>query len=195
MLPVIDGTPVNTVQQFSKISTSRQGQKILDDLNLAIDCHTCGTVAYYGRLFGVFLTKSLKNDFSTLLWSSVDPSSGTDGSILLHMICSHIHRNHTAFVNSIKNTIHLSTLSECKDDVQLYLWFIHDNLHLISSTGATDSSNNDLTPHILLQLQGTKIPILQKPLHWYWECMEGKLLQTPLKLLQMVDEESQILVT
>jgi hypothetical protein len=67
-------------------------------------------------------------------------------------MCTHIHRNHTAFVESIKNNICLTTLQEHKDNVSLFLRSIQDNLRLISSTGDEDSSHNDLLPHIFLQL-------------------------------------------
>lgn len=60
--------------------------------------------------------------------------------------------------------------------------------------GNIDAENNDLIPHILLQLQCTKIPLFQQAiLHWHRQYMEGKLQLTLLKLIQMADEESQIL--
>ena len=137
---------------------------------------------------------TLSNDFLTILYSRIPPRYSADGSLLLHTMCTHIHRNHTAFVESIKNTIRLTTLHEHKDDVSLFLRSIQDNLRLISSTGDEDSSHNDLLPHIFLQLRATKIPIFQQEvLRWHRQYMEGKMKTTPLKLVQMADEECQIL--
>jgi hypothetical protein len=109
-------------------------------------------------------------------------------------MCTHIHQNHTAFVESIKNKIRLTTIQEYKDDAPNFLRALQDDLGLISSMGNIDAENNDLIPHILLQLQCTKIPLFQQAiLHWHRQYMEGKLQLTPLKLIQMADEESQIL--
>lgn len=109
-------------------------------------------------------------------------------------MCTHIHRNHVAFVESIKNKIRMSSLSEFKDDVPTFLRFLQDNLRLITSTGAEETSNNDLIPHILLQLRNTKIPLFQQSiLKWHREYMENKLSTTPMKLVAMADEECQVL--
>jgi hypothetical protein len=109
-------------------------------------------------------------------------------------MCTHIHQNHTAFVESIKNKIRLTTIQEYKDDAPNFLRALQDDLGLISSMGNIDAENNDLIPHILLQLQCTKIPLFQQAiLHWHRQYMEGKLQLTPLRLIQMADEESQIL--
>lgn len=114
--------------------------------------------------------------------------------MLLHTMCTHIHRNHIAFVESIKNTICLSTLQDHKDDVEQYLRHLQTNLRLISSTGENDKANNDLIPHILLQLRYTKILIFQQSvLKWHREHLEGKLSVTPLTLVCMADEETQVL--
>jgi hypothetical protein len=91
-------------------------------------------------------------------------------------MCHHIHRNHTVFVQSIKDKIGQSTLAEHKDDMAVFLQFLQNNLHLISSTGAADTSNNDLIPHILTHLRCSKIPIFQQTiLKWHWKYMENKL--------------------
>jgi hypothetical protein len=153
-----------------------------------------GTAAYHARLFGVFLTNSMSNVFLTILYSRIDPKYSMDGPLLLHTMCHHIHRNHTAFVESIKVKIRQSTLAEHKDDMAVFLQFLQNNLHLITSTGATDTNNNDLVPHILTQLCCSKIPIFQQTiLKWHRKYMEGTLALTPMQLVQMANEESQIL--
>jgi len=114
--------------------------------------------------------------------------------MLLHTMCTHIHRSHVAFVESIKNTIRLSTLQDHKDDVEQYLRHLQTNLRLISSTGESDKTNNNIIPHILLQLRYTKIPIFQQSvLKWHRGYLEGKLSLTPLTLVRMADEETQVL--
>ena len=75
-----------------------------------VDRLTRGTTAYYARLFGVFLSNSLTNDFLTLLYSRTNPAYSADGPLLLHTLCTHIDRNHIAFVESIKTAIRSSML-------------------------------------------------------------------------------------
>ncbi len=87
---------------------------------------------------------SLTTDFVALLHSRIDQKYSTDGPTLLFTMCFHLHRNHLAFLESIKNKIRLSTLVEFKNDVPSFLRFLQDNLHLITSTGAADNANNDL---------------------------------------------------
>lgn len=77
---------------------------------------------------------------------------------------------------------------------QPFLCFLQSNLWFITSTGADDVSNNDLIPHILLQLWNTKIPLFQQSvLKWYQEYMENKLSTTLAKLVAMADDECQVL--
>jgi hypothetical protein len=137
---------------------------------------------------------SLTNDFAALLHSRIDPAYSSDGPLLLHTMCTHIHRNHIAFVESVKGKIRLATLVEYKDDVPEFLRFLQDNLRLITSAGHDDEAHNDLIPHILLQLRNTKIPIFQQTiLKWHRQYMENKLKLTSNKLVTMADEECQIL--
>jgi hypothetical protein len=117
-----------------------------------------------------------------------------DGPLLLHTMCHHIHRNHIVFVESIKDKIRHSTLAEHKDDMAVFLRFLQNNLRLISSKGVVDTSNNDLVLHILTQLCCSKIPLFQQTIvKWHRKYIEGKLLLTPLQLVQMANDESQIL--
>jgi len=117
-----------------------------------------------------------------------------DGPLLLHNMCHHIHRNHIAFMESMKDKIRTTTITKHQDDMAALLCFLQNNLYLISSTGATDTSNNDLLPHILNQLGRSKTPLFQQAiLKWHCKYMEGKLSLTPMQLVQMADEESQIL--
>jgi hypothetical protein len=122
------------------------------------------------------------------------PAYSADGPLLLQTMCTHINMNHTAFVESIKNTIHLTTFQEHKDNVLSFFRSLQDTLWLISSTGEKDTANNDLISHILLQLQCTKIPLFQQAvLCYHHEYMEGKLEHPTKKLIWLADEESQIL--
>jgi hypothetical protein len=70
----------------------------------------------------------------------------------MRKMCNHIHRIHLTFIESIKNKIYLSTLTEVKQEVPSFLHFLQDNLRLITLTGASDTTNNGFIPHILLQL-------------------------------------------
>jgi hypothetical protein len=96
--------------------------------------------------FGLFLMNSITNDFGSLLHSRIDSEYCSDGPLLLITMCQHTHRNHLAFLESIKNKIHLATLAEYDNDVPKFLRFLNDNLKLISSTGALADEHNDLIP-------------------------------------------------
>lgn len=135
---------------------------------------------------------SITNELVCLLHSRIDPKFSNDGPLLFFIMCNNIHRNHLAFIESIKHKIRLSSLDEYKDDVQAFLRFIQDNLCLITSTGAEDGMRNDLIPHLLLQLCNTKIPMFQQPvLKWHRKYMENNLKITPLTLVTMADNECQ----
>ncbi len=192
-----EGQSIDLVRQFSKVTSAtvlQRAQDLWGAAGAATQHHTRGSATYNARLLGVFLMNSLTNDFAALLHSRIDPAYSSDGPLLLHTMCTHIHRNHIAFVESVKGKIRLATLAEYKDDVPEFLRFLQDNLRLITSAGHDDEAHNNLIPHILLQLRNTKIPIFQQTiLKWHRQYMENKLKLTSNKLVTMADEECQIL--
>jgi hypothetical protein len=194
---VQDNESIDLVRHFSKVSQAtiqNKAKELWDNPDSWSLRHTRGTPTYNSRLLALFLMNSLTPEFAALLHSRIDPTYSTDGPTLLFTMCFHIHRNHIAFVESIKNKIRLSTLSEFKNDVPSFLRFLQDNLRLITSTGATDNTNNDLIPHILLQLRTTTIPLFQQSvLKWQRKYMENSLPLTAPSLVSMADEECQVL--
>jgi hypothetical protein len=156
---------VDMILQFSKVDAStvlNNTAALWDKPTAATDSHTRGTPAYLSRLLGMFLLNSITNDLALLLLSRIDPKYSSDGPLLLYTMCSNIHCNHLAFVESIKNKIRTTTLSNINNDVQVFLRFLNDNLTLITSTGSNANEHKDLIPHILLQLCSTTIPIFQQ---------------------------------
>jgi hypothetical protein len=166
-----------------------QAKHLWDSPDSETQRHTRGTSTYNTRLFGVFLLNSLTPDFVALLFGRIDQTYQMDGPLLFLTMCTHIHRNHIAFVESIKNRIRLSTLAEHKNDVQAYLRFLLKNLRVINSTGDEESAHNDLLPHIFMQLRSTTIPTFQqKVLKWQRSYMENTLHTSPSKLVRLADE-------
>lgn len=192
-----DGSKTDLVRHFSQVkqeTVQNKAKELWDSPNSMTLRHTRGSETYNSKLLAIFLTNSLAADFAALLHSRIDPSYSTDGPTLLFTMCIHIHRNHLAFIESIKNKIRMATLTEYKNDVSAFLRYIHNNLRLITSTGAADTAHNDLIPDILLQLQSTTIPLFQQSvLKWQRDYMESKLVLTPSSLIKLADEESQIL--
>jgi hypothetical protein len=193
-----DNETIDMVQHFSKIKESTilsQAKTLWDAPDSHQQSHTRGTPTYYARLFGVFLMNSLTNDFALLLHSRIDQKYSADGPTLLYTMCSHIHRNHLAFVESIKTNIRSSSLASFNNDVPAFLRFLSDNLKLISSAGPTDKQHNDLIPHIFLQLRSTTIPVFQQTiLLWQREYFNNKKPDlTPSVLVHEANEECQIL--
>jgi hypothetical protein len=98
------GMQLNLVQEFSKNNKDvilARAKTIWDNPNIAVVCHTRGTMAYHARLFGVYLTSSMTSKFLTVLYSQLDPEYSMDGPLLLHTICHHIHRNHVTQRSSV----------------------------------------------------------------------------------------------
>jgi hypothetical protein len=188
---------IDLIHQFSKVTLAdiqNQAKVLWTAPDVELLRHTHGTATYNARLFGVFLLNSLTPDFAALIFSRIDQTYSMDGPLLFITMCQHIHRNHLAFVESIKNKIRLSTLAEHKNDVPAYLQFLQRNLRVITSTGDADTLHNDLLPHIFMQLRSTTIPIFQqKVLEWQQNYMENKLQTSPFKLVKMADDECQIL--
>jgi hypothetical protein len=117
---------------------------------------------------------SLTVEFTTILHSKIDQDFSNDGPLLLFTMCNHIHRNHLAFIESIKNKNRMATLAEFKNNVQGFLSFLQDNLRLITSAGVDKMDHTDLVPHILLQLRTTTIPVFQQSvLTWQHEYMKN----------------------
>ncbi len=141
-------------------TVQNQAKLLWDDPDVDVNRHKRGTVIYTARLFGVFLLNSLTPEFAALLHSRIDPEYSADGPLLFITMCNHIHRNHLAFVESIKNKIRLSTLSKHKNDMAGYVRFFF-NLRIITSMGSDDKANNDLILHSFMQLHLTTIPIFQ----------------------------------
>jgi len=188
---------VDLVTQFSKVKEEtiiNQAKKLWDTVDASTQSHTRGATTYNSRLLGLFLMNSLTPEFAALLHSRIDSKYCIDGSLLLHTMCQHIHRNHLAFVESIKTKIRESTLVEFNNDVPKYLRFLTSNIKLITATGAEDADHNDLIPHLLQQLCSTNIPFQQTILQWQREYFENKLKLTPPLLLTKADQECQILM-
>jgi hypothetical protein len=109
-------------------------------------------------------------------------------------MCQHIHRNHLAFVESIKHKIPQAMLQEFQNDLPAYLQFLSNTVKLISLTGYQDQEHNDLLPHLLLQLRSTTIPMFQQSvLKWQREYFENTLALTLSSLISKADKECQIL--
>jgi hypothetical protein len=158
-------TTVDLVTQFSKVKDTtvlQQAKLLWDAPDTSTQSHTRRTVTYHNRLLGLFLMNSITPEFAALLHSRIDSQYCSDGALLLHTMCQQIHRNHLAFVESIKTKIRASTLPEFSNDVPKYLRFLNSNLKLMLSTGPNKKEHNDLIPHILNQLHGTTIPIFQQ---------------------------------
>jgi hypothetical protein len=192
-----DHEKVDIVQHFSKLNEATVKERAValwNDPDASTQCHQRGTPMYYACLLGVFLMNSITNEFALLLHSRIDHAYSSDGPLLLYTMCSHIHRNHLAFVESIKNKIRSSSLASFNNDVQSFLNYLTDNLKIITSTGASEKAHNDLIPHIFLQLRATTIPIFQQSiLQWQREYFENKLDITPLSLVRKADTECQVL--
>jgi hypothetical protein len=192
-----DGLQLDIVRNFSKLrleTVLNQAKLLWDASNAVTERHVRGTQIYNSRLLALFLMNSLTPEFATLLHSRIDLDYSTDGPLLLFTMCNHIHRNHLAFVESIKNKIRLATLGEFKNNVQEFLRFLQDNLRLITSTGEDTTAHTDLVPHILLQLRTTTIPVFQQSvLTWQREYMENKLKLSPSSLVTLADQECQVL--
>jgi hypothetical protein len=186
---VQDGIDVDLVLQFSKLTTATvfaQAKRIWDAPDASIRSHTRGSDAYNAN--------SLTHDFAAIFHSRIDLLYCSNGPLLLHTMCQHIHCNHLAFVETIKNKIRLATLAEFKNDVQAYLHFLTDNLKLISSTEATDTEHKDLLLHLFLQLRTTTIPVFQQSvLKWQRDFLENTLSLTPSTLVSKADQECQML--
>jgi hypothetical protein len=192
-----DSKQVDLVRNFSQITQEiiqKRASELWDNPDSLIMRHSRGTDIYNSRLLALFLMNSLTADFAALLHSRINPKYSSDGPTLLFTMCTHIHWNHLAFVESIKNKIRLATLSDYKNDVPKFLRFLQDNLRLIISTGVADRTHNDLIPHILLQLRSTTIPFFQQSvLKWQRDYMENTLILTPSSLVTLADEECQVL--
>jgi len=192
-----NGKLVDLVLQFSAIkeeTVKAQAKCLWDTPDAVTQRHMQGSATSNARLFGTFLLNSMTPEFSAIVFSRIDPQYCSDGPLILFVMCQHIHRNHLAFVETTKNKIRLSTLSEHKNDVRTYLRFLHDNLKVISSTGSDDNEHKDLIPHILLQLRTTTIPLFQQSiLKWQREYFENTFPLTPSLLVQKADQEVQIL--
>jgi len=95
-----------------------------------IQWHMGGTKAYCSRLFGLFLLNSLTPTFAATLHSRIDQKYSSDGPLLLVTMCNHVHRNHLAFVESVKHKLRTTNLQDHNNDVPKYLQFLQDNTHL-----------------------------------------------------------------
>jgi hypothetical protein len=97
---------IDLVLQFLKITTATvlaQAKRIWNAPDASILSHTRGSNTYNARLLGVSLMNSLTPDFAAILHSRIDPLYCSNGPLLLHTMCQHIHHNHLTFIKTIKN--------------------------------------------------------------------------------------------
>lgn len=130
---VQEGVSIVMIRQFSKVSLSSvqsTAAQLWDDPQSHIQWHMGGTKAYCSRLFGLFLLNSLTPTFAATLHSRIDQKYSSDGPLLLVTMCNHVHRNHLAFVESVKHKLRTTNLQDHNNDVPKYLQFLQDNTHL-----------------------------------------------------------------
>jgi hypothetical protein len=115
--------------------------------------------------------------------------------LFLWMICNHIHRNNVTFVESVKQKILSSTLSQFEDDVCKYILHIKDNLHLITVNDSSPNDHNDQVIQIFTQLTSSSIKsFADKMKELYVDYLEAKLPNlTPDMLLKAANDKMQVL--
>jgi hypothetical protein len=158
------------------------------------DKHSIDHPTYNARVLARLLLRSVTDDFSITIINRIPQDYHNDGPLILWMICSNIHRNNIAFIETIKTKIRESNVSQFGDDICKYIIHIKDNLCLIT-TADTSSEHNDLLTHILLQLCASPIkPFKEAMQQVHVDYLEAKLPNiTPLTLLKQADNKAQIL--
>jgi len=132
------GKTVDLIHNFLNVLLSTIKQHAMDHWNsseASTQHHIRGTMLCNSRLFGLFLINSLTPTLAASLYSRIDSRYSLDGQLLFLALCAHIHCNHLAFMESIKNEIRSTTLADHKNDVALYLHFLTNNLCFITLTG------------------------------------------------------------
>jgi hypothetical protein len=143
---------IDLVRRFSQVkqeTVQNKARELWDNPNSMTLRHTREMETYNSRLLALFLTNLLTADFAALLHSQIGPIYSTDGPTLLFTMCNHIHSNHLAFVESIKNKIRLAIKTTSLPSY-------------VTLTITYNSSHQHLTPHILLQSCSTTILLFQQ---------------------------------
>jgi hypothetical protein len=119
-----EGKTVDLIQHFTKVLLSTIQQHVATRWNSPdsrTQHHIRGMPFYNSRLFGLFLINSLTPAFAALLYSRIDSRYSLDGQLLFLTLCTDIHHNRLAFVESVKNKIWSSALTDHKNNVATYL--------------------------------------------------------------------------
>jgi hypothetical protein len=117
-----------------------------------------------------------------------------DGPYILWTICNHIHHNNIAFIETIKQRIHNTTLAQFDNNVLKYIMTIRDNLRLITTSSQKDT-HKDLLTYLFRQLTACTIePFKQAMQNWHVDYLEAKTPDlSPTSLLKKADTKVQIL--
>ena len=160
-----------------------------------VDRHTVGHPTYNARLLGKVLLNSITDNVSTTVINRVPQDYRNDGPLILWTICYSIHRNHVAFVETVKKKIRELKLSECHDDVIQYIILVKNDIRLICSATDDTQEHNDLLTYIFTQLLlSTVLPFKNEILKWQLLYLEGKDLDlTPTKLLDKAEDQVRVL--
>jgi hypothetical protein len=76
-------------------------------------------------------------------------------------ICHYIHRNNVAFTEHTRKKITTATLTQFNNDISLYVIYIKDDFHMISSSTQNDVDHNGLITYILCQLKLSNVSLFQ----------------------------------
>jgi len=141
------------------------------------------------------LLASISSDLSVTLINRVPPKYRNDGTYLLWALCNNIYHNNIAFVESIREKIVNSTVLQHDGDIEEYLIFIKNQLHIITAKSRTTTHFNGLITYMLHQLKTTSNQIFLRyiqDLHVSYQ--EGTLPRyTPWKLILDVEDKIRVL--
>jgi hypothetical protein len=123
-----------TEENVSEIARSRWESPTVDTIK-----HTIGNDTCHARLLTKCLMASMSHDLSFTLINRLPHNLCNDGTYLLWALTNNVYQNNVAFVEQIQEKISTVTLQQHSNNVEKYLIFVKQHLHMITlktSSGA-----------------------------------------------------------
>ncbi len=160
-----------------------------------MDKRTIGHDTCNARLLAKCLLASISTDLTVTLINRILQLYRNDGTYILWALTNNIYRNNIAFIETIREKIFITDLTQHNQDIEKYLIFIKNNLRLITTQSSPSEQHIGLITYSLHQLKQTKNQIFLRyvqDLHVKYQ--EAKLPgYTPAKLLLDVEDKICVL--
>jgi hypothetical protein len=193
----IDGKRIDLCIHFAQVDADQAKDAATLRWNshtIQMDKHTIGHDTCNSRQLAIVLMGSITEALSLIILHRIPRELCNDGTYILWTICNNVHRNNVAFTEHIREKITTASLQQFNNNVEDYIIFIKDNIHMLSSDASNSNEHRGLITYLLRQLKQSSVPLFSDYIRkFHVAFQEGKHKDLSLtELLLSVEDKIRV---